>query len=364
MIKKILLIPLALLLALSLVAIGCPTPPTTTTPTTPTTPSATTTPVFELKLQSHLAGVELERWTGFFCPLVEKLTNGTVKITPYAGGTLIPSKEILDAVGSRTVDMGASAGGYWTGVIPVDELTAGLPFCFGSLNEARFFMWHRGFVDILREEYAKHNAYFIPFECYGVGLMTNKPIEQVSDLKGMKLRAYGAMAEWLDQCEAATVYIPGGELYTGLATGVVSGAHWADAGPMYEMKFQEVLKYYMLPEPIQGAWNNIYVNMDLWNEFTPEQRNAIEVAAVASGAMTQNHTRLIYERALCSMVEDWDVKATVLSEEEQAKAKELAMKAWDKIAQKDPRNAEVIAMIKDFLKEEEVIAELIFPYPW
>ena len=34
----------------------------------------------------------------------------------------------------------------------------------------------------------------------------------------------------------------GAELYTSLATGVVEGAHWADAGPMYEMNFMKSSK--------------------------------------------------------------------------------------------------------------------------
>jgi TRAP-type C4-dicarboxylate transport system substrate-binding protein len=213
-------------------------------------------------------------------------------------------------------------------------------------------MYDRGFADILKQEYAKHNVYHMPYETYPVGLMTNKPIKKIDDIKGMKLRAYGVMAEWLTQMGASTTYIPGGELYTALATGVVDGAHWGDAGPMYIMKFHEVLKNYMLPEPIMGAWNNLIINMDVWKKLTPEQQRIIETAAEALGSSrSTDSTRILAETSLAKMVSDWNVKVNTVPESEVEKMKAAAMEVWDKTAKKDPLNAKVINMMKDFLKE-------------
>jgi branched-chain amino acid transport system substrate-binding protein len=61
--KKLLLIPLALLLALSLIAIGCPTEPTTTAPTTkPTTTTPTTTAPTKDKIVVGLASPVSGPW--------------------------------------------------------------------------------------------------------------------------------------------------------------------------------------------------------------------------------------------------------------------------------------------------------------
>lgn len=345
---------------------ACPAPEEVAPPPeeeAPAPPEEGEVPTFDLKLTSNLAGAQMRNTTDVFIPLAEKLTMGTVKITAYDAGTLVPMTELLEAISVGAVDMMHGPPGYWAGVVPVAELV-GLPYAFRSSHEAWFFMYRRGFLDILRQEFAKQNVYIIPYECYGTGLMTNKPIEKVADLEGMKIRAYGSMAKWLEECGASTVYLPGGELYTALATGVAEGAHWADAGPMYEMKFQEVLKNYMLPDPVHGEWNFIYVNMDLWNELTPSQRNSIEVAALAGGQMTQNQTRLNYKRALDSMAQDFGVNVTMLPEEEQAKMRELAIKSWEKLAEKNPLNANVISMIEDFAAEEEVPIKVILPYPW
>ncbi|MBA7704840.1 Lactate-binding periplasmic protein [subsurface metagenome] len=193
--------------------------------------------------------------------------------------------------------------------------------------------------------------------------MTNKPINRIADLEGMKIRSSGANAEWLTKCGASTVFVAGGELYTALATGVVDGAHWGHAGPMYAMKFHEVLKYFMKPAVAWGSWNQLYINMDVWNKFTPQQRIAIETAAQASAQFSTLHTQVLSRRALKSMVEDYGVQVITLPEEEQAKARELAIESWEAIAKKNPRNAQIIDMIKAFLKETE-LPLTIEKYPW
>lgn len=304
-----------------------------------------------LKLQSHLIPADVERTLGPFRDQVEKLSGGEIKIKLFGGSSIIPMKEVLEAVGNGALDMAMIAEGYWYELIPISEI-AGMPFAFKNIEEASYFMYKKGYADLLKQEYAKHNVYHIPYEPFPVGLMTNKPITKVEDFKGMKIRAYGVMAEWLTEMGASTTYIPGGELYTALATGVVDGAHWGDAGPMYIMKFQEVLKNYMLPEPIMGSWNNLIVNMDVWKKLTPAQQAIIETAAIAmGGTISMDNTRIISETSLKKMAEEWNVSVNTVPDAEKEKMLQAAEVVWDKIAKKDPLNAQVIATMKDFLKE-------------
>lgn len=320
--------------------------------------------VFNLKMQCFTAGEEMERMMQPFIPLVEKLTKGAVKIKAFPVGALVPLKEVLNALRSGVIDMALVPEGYFAGVIPVCEVAGGLPYGFKTYADAAFFMWNRGFVEILQREYAKQNVHMIPLEVYGAGLMTKAPVKRIEDMKGKKMRAFGPLAEWLRECGASTVFIPGGEVYTALATGVVDGSTWGDAGPMYEFKLYEVLKNYMLPDPIIGAWLSIVINQDVWKKFSPEQRDQITAAILAAGNITTNHTRVIYERALQDMARNQGVKVTVLTEEEQEKARELGVKSWDRIGKKDPLNAKVIEMIKAFLKEKEVVPKSSKPYLW
>ena len=304
-----------------------------------------------LKLQTHLIPSDTKRTMGRFAEAVEAMSNGQIKIKLFGGSSIVPMKEVLATVGSGALEMALIAEGYWHKLIPVSEV-AGLPFAFRNIWEAEYFMYNLGLADMLKEGYAKHNVYHLPYEAYPVGIMSKKPINTVEDFKGMKFRAYGVMAEWLTELGASTSYIPGGELYTALATGVVDGAHWGDAGPMYIMKFHEVLKNYMMPEPIMGAWNNLIINMDVWKKLTPVQQKIIETAAMGMGSLwSTDNTRIIAETSLRKMVADWNVKVNTVSDAEVQKMTDAAMIVWDKVAKKDPANAQVIEKMKGFLKE-------------
>ncbi len=56
--------------------------------------------------------------------------------------------------------------------------------------------------------------------------------------------------------------------------------------------------------------------------------------------------------------------AVEMPDTEKIKGQELARQTWDKWAEKDPLNAKVIQMLKDFRAEKELVPTLPRPYPW
>ena len=317
---------------------------------------------FNLRLQSFQVGWQFSRSTKPFISLVERLTKGSIKIKAFPVGSVVPLMETLEAVRSGVLDMAFVPEGYFAGQVPVSLISSALPYAFDSTDEAEFFMYNRGFLDILREEYAKQDIHWIPMEVYPSTIMTKKPINKIEDLKGMKIRAFGTMAEWLRECGATTVFIPVGEMYTALATGVAEGAYSGDAGVMYEHKLHEVLDYYLTPEPSAGCWWSMFVNQKLWESFSSEQKDAVEAAALINGRITYRHTRVMTQRALQEMQDKFGVKVTVLPKAERDKAKAFALKTWQKIASKDEASAKVIEMILQFQKEKEVFVEAKLPW--
>ncbi|MDQ7785177.1 MAG: TRAP transporter substrate-binding protein DctP, partial [Desulfomonilaceae bacterium] len=288
---------------------------------------------------------------GKFVQMISALSNGRIEITLFPVGALVPAKEMLEAVSNGSLDMAQIAEGYYAKVVPVSEIAAGIPFLFRDLDESKIFMWEKGFVQVLREGYAKQNVYVIPWETFPVGLMTKKPVKTVDDLKKMKIRAHGTMADLLGGVGASAVFIPGGELYTALATGVVDGGQWGDAGPMYTMKFHEVLKNYMHPEPIVGAWASLGINMDVWKKMTPEQRAIIETATMAGGEWCYNSTRCLSKTRLREMQEKWNVSVNTLPEAEREKLLQYSLKWQNELAKKDALCAKGISMLRVFMKE-------------
>jgi len=307
---------------------------------------------FKLRLQTHLIPDDTKRVLTKFTEEVKAMSNGSLEISLFGVGAIVPIKEALQAVGNGTLDMAMYPEGFWYKTIPVSEVGMGIPFVFRDLEEAKYFMLRKGYLSLLREGYAKHNVHVIPYEAFSIGLMTKQPVNKAEDLKGMKLRAYGTMADWLGKLGASTVVIPGGELYTALATGVVSGAHWGDAGPMYIMKFHEVLKNYMKPEPAIGSWNNLLINTAVWKKLSPEQRAIIETAALGCGtAWAFNDTRITGLKALNEMVNKWQVKVNTPPEEEMKKMRAASLSLQEEMGKKDDLSAKAVALLREHMKE-------------
>lgn len=296
---------------------------------------------------------QMHRSLDKFVQEVSEMSGGKIKIKLFPVGTLVPMSQIMESVTNRVVDIASVPEGYWHKSVPVSIIGQGLPFAFKDNMESNYFMYHKGFVDLLRKGYEKQNIYVIPYEPYNTGLMTKRPVEKAADLKGMKLRGFGTMQKWLSNMGASTAAISGAELYTSLATGVVEGAHWGDAYPMYEMKFQEVLKNYMVPEPIIGSWNSLWINMDVWKKMTDEQKAIIESAARSAGGVHGfNDTRIRTKMALKDMQTKWGVHVNTIPEAEQEKMRAAGKKVWDEIAaNKDPLCKQAIDMLYSFLDE-------------
>ncbi|GAJ17403.1 unnamed protein product, partial [marine sediment metagenome] len=93
--------------------------------------------------------------------------------------------------------------------------------------------------------YDKHNVVMIWPCLYTVeNILSNVPIYGLEDLKGVKFRSAGAFARCLEAVGAKTVWFPGSEIYSGLASGLIEAVSYECPYTMYEMGLNEVTKYW------------------------------------------------------------------------------------------------------------------------
>ncbi len=226
--KKIFLIPLALLLAISLIAIGCPTPPETTAPpettTPPTVPPTTTEPeVIELIVNDHNPalsgpGQSLIYWA----EQVNELSEGRLHLTVYSGGALLTTDEVYRGVQGRMADIAhyvvqAKDGFYLNSVIA-------LPF----------MGWPTQHIEdkymALMDQFPEMQAEWQDVTIISVMMMppthlhtVNKAIKTPGDVKGMKIGSRGLMVETMSVVGAAAVDNPPTDWYVSLDRGLLEG---------------------------------------------------------------------------------------------------------------------------------------------
>ncbi len=130
-------------------------------------------PKLKLKMQTFQIPDETKRNFAKFVDLIKELSNGQIEVTLFPVGSLMPVKEMLDAVGKGSLDMAQVVEGYFVKVVPVSEIAAGIPFLFRDDNDSKIFMWNKGFVDVLREAYAKQKR--LP---YSLGNVSYRPHDE------------------------------------------------------------------------------------------------------------------------------------------------------------------------------------------
>lgn len=236
-------------------------------------------------LSSHAAEIELNSAT-LFPPThvhaklldawgkeVGKLTKGKVKVTFYPGSALLKGPETYDGVLKGIADIGLSVFAYSRGVFPSIEAVE-KPLGYPSGKVATYVI--NDFVKKFKpKELNKVKVLFL--HAHGPGLFhSKKPIYKLEDLKGLKLRVGGNVADTAKALGAAPVAMGQGGAYEALQKGVVE-ATMAPMEVLQGWKQGEVTQYTTLAYSV-GYTSGFYVMMNLkkWNSLPKDVQRAID----------------------------------------------------------------------------------------
>ena len=204
---------------------------------------------------------------------IEKRTGGKVQITMHYGGTLTPAPQVYDGVIKGLSDIGMSVCGYTRGRFPLTEVVE-LPIGHKSgwaitktINDYIAQFKPKEFDDVKMMYMHAHDP----------GLLhTKKAVEKLEDLKGMKIRAFGAVGKIVTALGGAPVNMAMGETYEALSRGVVE-ASIAPYEALQGWKWGEVVKFSVeAPAMYYSSAFFIAMNKAKWNTIPPDLQKIIE----------------------------------------------------------------------------------------
>jgi TRAP-type C4-dicarboxylate transport system substrate-binding protein len=207
-----------------------------------------------------------------FVDHVNAESKGVVQIRVVGGPEAVPPFQLGNAIKSGVLDIAVVPPAYYKGLMP--EGDADILTKQSFVEQRKNGAW--ALINKLHEE--KVNAYYLA--AYGDGVQfyiyLRKPIKNISELKGLKLRSSPNYQAFFTALGATTVVTPPGEVYTALERGVIDGYGW----PLWGIQDQGWDKYTkMRVEP--GFYNvtcNILVNLNKWKSLTDAQRAALTKA--------------------------------------------------------------------------------------
>lgn len=308
--------------------------------------------VIKWKCQSHWPTAS-SSYKDSLLRLVENIktrTNGRLVIEPFAAESLVPSPEIFNAVKRGMIEMGTASPGYFRDQVPLAGIASGLPFAFRQVWECAYFHKGLGFEQMMRDACAAHGVYLSTDKVYPTEMVSKKPIEKMDDFKGLKVRSSGVLANFLTALGGAGSYIPGPEIYPGLASGVIDAAHWGAVQGAASMGFYDVCKYHLKPGLNIASTDVWLINKKAMEALPADIKEILLWSLEEQFWFRTNQYEYLEAITLAKVQKEKGVKVVVLAPEEQKKITEVAVKIWDEEAKKAPENAKAVELLKEFLK--------------
>ena len=228
---------------------------------------------------------------------VEELSGGSVIIDIQASGVLGSENDVLDSMlaGGNSINMSRISAFALTSYGCVKSKLLSIPYTFAN----RKHFWNYANSDLAKEILDEPEQLELGVKGIFYGeegfrhFFTKKPVNSISDMKGLKLRVSNdpVMTGMVKSLGASPTVVAYNELYSALQTGVVDGAEQPIAN--YKSKaFYEVASNMILDGHTLGAIQ-VIISLASWNELTENQQKVI----MAAGAYAQEFNASLSQKA-------------------------------------------------------------------
>ncbi len=303
---------------------------------------------FRFRLQSFLGPgtVEWEQLLPRYIKRVSEMSNGRIQIQAFPPGALVPTFEMLDAVGKGVVEIGYGAQPYWRGKIPFTLWTWGIPGAFKTLDHYDYLWYETGLLDVVREAFAKHGTHFLGpvYSDEWGATMSRQELKTLDDFKGVKIRSFGLGAEVLKSKGASIVTIPGEEQYTALSTGVIDAANWGSPAGFLQYKLHEPAKFYLGPSTINFDMEDMFMNQRAYNRLPKDLQEVMNIVTRIY-AVERATTSTAESAKSIQVMKDAGVKFSSLPPADVEYYEKTAYEALDRMQTKDEPTQKVLKII-------------------
>ncbi len=249
--------------------------------------------VFKLANGSAI-GDERDQSLQEFAKLVDEKSNGTMKVEVYSGGSLGTWRDTIEGLEPGIVQIVCESIGTLEAYSPTAGIDA-YPYLYDSYDQYKNIMLNGEIGEKLLTTVGEEGGFVLmgPSNRGARVVTSNKKIESVDDLAGVKIRAPGIqmyIKTW-EYLGASPVPMDASEIYTGLQQGTVD----AQENPVmysYGNAFYDVCDYLVITNHVFSTDVFIF-NDDFFNNLPEEQQQVFREAAKEAGDF---RTKLVEEK--------------------------------------------------------------------
>ena len=291
----------------------------------------------------------LEQWAKD----VKVMTGGQVDIEVVPIDSVVRYDTALDAVKNGILQGQIASPGYWSGSDPAFGLVGNTVGAWSDAVQAMDYIYSGGGLELMRELYAPYGQHVVGVSCPGVeAFVSNRKLDGVDDLKGLKLRApEGMVSAVFAAAGAAPVSLPLSEVYVAIDKGVIDASDVAGFATNQAEGFHDVARYPVYPGFHSTTLLTLTVNQKVWDSLEPGEQQILETSYKALSFSIRAGLDKADREAVATA--NADPKITVVNwvPEERARFRNIAQKVWADFAEQSPNAKKVYDSITVYLTE-------------
>ena len=245
-----------------------------------------------------------------FSKNIDRLSAGKLQIKFFEPGALVPALECFDAASKGSVESCWTTPGYHTGKLgPGVAFFTAVPF---GPQIGEFLAWkrHGGGNAIRDAKYAEFGLVAIDNFCIGpeTSGWFKKPVNNLDELKGMKMRFFGLGARVMQKMGVSTQLLAGADIYPALEKGVIDATEFSMPDIDQNLGFYQIAKNNYYPGWHQQiSCSELLMNADAFNKLPDNFKAMIEMAAGESIMATYANTEAKNPAAMNNMLAKYGV---------------------------------------------------------
>ena len=203
---------------------------------------------------------------------IAERSGGRMRIQPYWSSAVLSSEHSMTEIRHGVVDMGLITPIYARGGAHLIHVQAG--YYAGLTTFTQQVALYRC-LERADPQFGRELRDLVVLAVQGgnlPGIVTRtRPVDNLDDLRGLRLRAPAELLEVLRRFGADPVEMPMGEVYSALAKGVIDGVV-APADTLRSLHFAEVAHYFNTLRIPRGAYAARAIGLRRWNTLSDDER--------------------------------------------------------------------------------------------
>ena len=288
--------------------------------------------------------------------LVEKGTNGSVKIKSFPSAQLYDYHELGDPLMSGSIDLALATPGTFGKLAPchaLDWIDWGSPDLERGWKMLKKLYEHPEFIAAIDgrfQELGVKLLFYIPNAVMRGPLLTNKPVRTIEDLKGLLIYAPSPnVAALVKALGTSTVFVPTGEVYGALERGTFQGA--LSLQELYlALKLYEKSKY-LVDYTFNGGMMPFFISLKAWNKL-PRDAQKVMLDAAQQVQTEWFATQVKFDQGVGAGLAE-KLQIITLAPEERARWDKTMMATHEKMASTNARTQKVWKLWNEIKSSEK-----------